>query len=75
MKKLNKPRGVCVSGQYVYVTNHYGHNVSVFTTEGEYVTSFGHCGDKDGEFVYPYGICAGNYIYIADFRNNRVQCF
>ncbi len=45
VKKLNESGGVCVSGQYVYVTNHYGHSVSVFTTEGEYVTSFGQYGN------------------------------
>ena len=30
---------VCVSGQYVYVSNWDGHNISVFTTQGQYVTS------------------------------------
>ncbi len=77
VKKLNKPRGVCVSGQYVYVTNWEGDNVSVFTTEGEYVTSFGQCGDEEGEFKCPQSICVevNNFIYVTDLFNNRVQCF
>ena len=37
VNKLYEPRCVCVSGQYVYVTDF--DNISVFTTEGEYVTS------------------------------------
>ena len=35
MNRLNDPHGVCASGQYVYVSNDDGHNVSVFTTAGE----------------------------------------
>ena len=38
---LCEPWGVCVSGQYVYVADYGNHNVSVYTIEGEYVTSFG----------------------------------
>ena len=50
VKKLNYPRGICVSGQYVYVSNWEGHNISVFTTQGQYVTSFGQWGKGEGEF-------------------------
>ena len=39
--ELNTPFGVCVVGQYVYVVSHSNHGMWVFTTEGEYVTSFG----------------------------------
>ena len=30
-KRLNRPWGVCVSGQYVYVSNHDGHYLSFAT--------------------------------------------
>ena len=50
VKKLSKPWCVCVAGQYVYVTDSGLHNVSVFTTVGVYVTSFGHCGSEEGCF-------------------------
>ena len=77
VKKLNRPRGVCVAGQYVYVTDDDLHNVSVFTTEGAYVTSFGHRGSEEGCFYYPYGVCVDKdgFVYVADFYNNRVQVF
>ncbi len=76
VKKLNDPCGVCVSGQYVYVTNQYG-NVSVLTTEGDYVTSLGHRGNDEGEFNWPHSICVDvdNFIYVTEFWNHRVQCF
>ena len=43
-KKVKSPCGLCVSGHYVYVCN-YGsyYNISVFITDGVYVTSFGQC--------------------------------
>ena len=77
MNRLNYPYGVCVSGQYVYVSNLCGHNVSVFTTAGHYVTSFGQWGKDEGEFQYPRGIYVDmdNFIFVCDANNNRTQCF
>ena len=77
MNRLNYPHGVCVSGQYVYVSNYGGHNVLVFTTAGHYVTSFGQKGREEGEFDCPRGICIDQHaiVYVCDFCNSRVQCF
>ena len=77
MNRLNDPRGVCVSGQYVYVSNERGYNVSVFTTAGHYVTSFGQKGREEGEFYNPRGICIDQHtlVYVCDYGNSRVQCF
>ena len=77
INRLNDPRGVCISGQYVYVSNFYGHNVSVFTTAGHYVTSFGQRGDEEGEFNNPRGICVDQQaqVYVCNYYNKRVQCF
>ena len=77
VKRLNKPRGVCVSGQYVYVSNYGGHDVSVFTTAGHYVTSFGQKGREEGEFDCPRGICIDQHaiVCVCDCWNDRVLCF
>ena len=77
VKKLSRPWGICVSGQYVYVVNHTSHSVSVFTTDGVYVSSFGQCGHKEGEFNAPYYLCVDQdgFIYVTDYSNSRVQCF
>ena len=77
VKRLDCPNYVCVSGHYVYVTNNSGHYVSVFTTAGDYVTSFGQQGRGEGDFKYPRGVCIDKdgFVYVADSRNNRVQCF
>ena len=69
--------GVGVVGQYVYVADVDGACVSVFTTEGGYVTSFGQRGVSEGEFRYPSGVCVDKdgFVYVCDCNNNRVQIF
>ena len=68
---------MCVAGQYMYVTDIDLHNVSVFTTEGAYVTSFGHHSIEEGCFDCPYALCLDRdgFMYVADCHNNRVQVF
>ena len=77
VKKLSRPLSVCVAGQYMYVTDIDLHNVSVFTTEGAYVTSFGHHCIEEGCFDCPYALCLDRdgFVYVADCHNNRVQVF
>ena len=77
VKRLDSPYYECVSGLYVYATNTVGHFVSVFTTAGDYVTSFGQQGGGKGNFSNPHGVCTDKdgFVYVADYNNNRVQCF
>ena len=77
VKKLSNPYDVCVSGQYVYVTNHTGYSVSVFTTDGDYVTTFGQHGSCHGDLNYPCGVCVDKdgFVYVCDYSNNRLQIF
>ena len=78
---LTRPLGLCVSGQFIYVCNNGrdndNHNVSVFTTEGEYVTTFGHKGTREGEFNIPITVCVDThgFVYVCDNSNNRIQVF
>ena len=76
-KMLSRPCGVCVAGQYVYVVNYWKHCVSVFTTKGEHVTSFGQRGSGDGDFKNPHGVCVDKdgFVYVCDRSNNRLQIF
>ena len=77
VKKLSRPWGICVSGQYVYVVNYNSQSVSVFTTDGVYVSSFGQCGHEEGEFDGPLYLCVDQdgFIYVTDCSIGRVQCF
>lgn len=70
---LNKPRDICIAGQYVYVDNEVSdgsHCVSIFTTEeGKHVTSF-------GKFV-SCAICVDNdgFVYIISRKPNAINVF
>ena len=73
-----KPWGVAINhtGEVV-VTEHGGHSISVFSSRGEKLRSFGTCGSGKGEFWYPRGITVdgeGNLL-VADCYNDRIQKF
>ena len=76
MDKLKVPCGVCVAGEYVYVTNRDSHTLAVYTTEGVYVLSLGQYGRKEGQFNIPTGVVVDKdgFVYICD-SNDRVQVF
>lgn len=38
---MNRPLGMVVDGNQIYVAEEYSNRISVFTTEGEYIQSFG----------------------------------
>ena len=60
----------------MYISEYGNHRVSVFTTEGQFVTSLGQEGDGLGEFK-----CLGNLavhndiLYVCDRYNHRIQSF
>ena len=76
-RRLNNPSDICISGDYVYVSNYDGHNVSVFTTSGDYVTSFGQQGNNKGEFEGPISttVDINKYLVVSELDNDRVQYF
>ena len=57
--------GVCVAGQYVYVTDVDIHELVLFTTEEDYVTynSYGMCVDQDG------------FVYVIDYARNMINIY
>ena len=74
-KVLSCPHGLCVASQYVYVTDWEKDCVSVFTTKGEHVTTFGQRGSGYGDFKGPYGVCVDKdgFVYVCD--NYKLQIF
>ena len=74
---LSGPTGLCVSGDYVYVTERWNFRVSVFRTSGEFTHSFGKTGSGRGELSVPYGIAIDQdcFVFVCDTGNNRIQVF
>ena len=61
----------------MYVTEFGNNRVSVFTCEGEFLTSFGTFGNGPGQFNGPRGIAVdkNGVVYVSDTDNNRLQIF
>ena len=68
--------GIAVDSQEnVYITDEWMNRVSIFDTDGNYLTRWGISGDGDGAFNGPSGIAIDleDNIFIVDSRNHRVQ--
>ena len=75
--KLREPAGLHIVDKFVYVSDYSGDCIVVYETSGQFVTSFGRCGQKEGEFRSPFCItsCADGFIHVCDCSNKRVQIF
>ena len=65
--KIKDPMMVYVCGQYVYVADYDLRKTVVFTTEGNYVTTFGCYG---GTCINQDGV-----LYMCDYDNNKITCY
>jgi tripartite motif-containing protein 2/3/tripartite motif-containing protein 71 len=75
---LKRPLGVAVNQRgEIIVAEGRGHCVSIFSSTGEKLQSFGSKGSGNGQFNQPCGVAVdddGN-ILVADANNHRVQKF
>ena len=60
---------ICVCDRHITT---YIQCMSVFTTNGVYVTSFGQCGNKEGDFNRPYYLYIDkcHFVYVSDTWND-----
>ena len=75
--KLSWLRGIALDVQdKVYVSDD-NNRISVFTSGGQFVTSFGSKGGRPGEFNNPCGLAvdSNGVVYVCDFKNFRLQLF
>ena len=75
--ELCYPAGVAIDGDQVYITEYGNHRVSVFSTEGKFLKSYGHYGEAKVQFCRPRSVHVNKdgFILVADFGNNRIQVF
>ena len=61
----------------IYVSDEYLNKITIMTTEGKFISSFGQFGKGDGEFDGPNGLVFDNEnnLYVVDHRNVRNQVF
>ena len=77
-EKLNNPSAIAIdSSNTVYVTEQ-GPSVSVFTSQGVHVASFGTQGTEEGQFksiLYGLTVDQNDSIIVSDEGNGRLQIF
>ena len=76
--ELMDPAGVAIdTSGMVYVTENGNHRVSVFTSEGQHVTSFGSWEAREDELDSPRGVVvdSSGVVYVCDSDNNRVVLY
>jgi DNA-binding beta-propeller fold protein YncE len=63
----------------LYVADACNHRIQVFTTDGDFVRTFGKEGTGPGELSYPYDVAivpgTTPYLYVVEFGGSRVQKF
>jgi DNA-binding beta-propeller fold protein YncE len=70
------PRGLAMDSEdRLYVVNVLSHQVDIYSTTGQRLTTFGESGIGPGQFQYPEDVAldARGRIYITDRANNQVQ--
>jgi len=74
---LERPAGVVIGREYLYVADSAQHAILVFNLRGEPVSRFGRRGAGEGEFNYPTHLAVGRdgNLFVTDSMNARVQVF
>ena len=75
-KSINRPGGMYLAGNKLYVADLGDAKVKVFDLGGKKLLEFGKPGKGRGELNSPNGVSVdGNRVYVADSGNDRVQIF
>ena len=70
-----EPHGITInSSGVVYVADSMNHRIQTFTSNGEFLSSFGKSGFGDGELKNPVDVAVyGDFIYVSDPGNYKIE--
>ncbi|KAI6648943.1 E3 ubiquitin-protein ligase TRIM71-like [Oopsacas minuta] len=75
-EKMNKPIGICIFQNKVFVTQYLGHCINKYELEGKLIKSVGSRGNGEAQFNDIYGLDVSDRnsnVYVCDCNNKRVQ--
>ncbi|MBI5394575.1 MAG: 6-bladed beta-propeller [Verrucomicrobia bacterium] len=74
---IQRPCGLAIAGDRLYVADAVAHGVAVFDLRGKFLFRFGKRGSGPGEFNFPSHIAADSNgrLYVTDSMNGRVEMF
>ena len=78
--QLDRPLGITIDTAgtgLVYVSEEGNNRVSVFTSDGVFVSSFGRKGSNIDQFNCPLGLTFDKkgFLYVCDFNNKRLVIY
>ena len=60
----------------IHVVDSQAYSVKIFTPDGKFLSQVGSRGEKEGQFMRPWGICTrDDFMYISDYIRHTVQMF
>ena len=73
--QFNKPSGLAIKGDVLYVADCNNHRIQVLSVSGEFLHMFGKLGSGQGEFNCPSAVVvdSNDRLIVADCGNCRVQ--
>ena len=68
---------IAIDCDIVYIADRDNNRISLFTTDGCFLTSFGTRDSGPGQFNGPHGICVDDngLVHISGCNNKRIQVF
>ena len=73
---LNRPYGIAFnSHQEMIVSEWSGYRLSIFDIRGQKIRTFGSCGDRPDQMIYPKGIATDDTDNIYVSSNHKLQKF
>ena len=75
---FNGPSGIVFDQENnVLIADSRNHRIQKFTSDGEFIKSFGEYGSGDGCLNLPWGLAINQEgeILVADWGNDRIQSF
>lgn len=75
--RMERPSGLAVTSNRIYVADSQRHCVIVYDSNGRYVSEIGKRGAGDGEFNFPthLAVTGDDRLLVTDAMNGRIQVF